>query len=57
MSALKCRCGGTYTRIPDEEVDDLPPSSTAYKFYCAACDCAEWVEPWDLGLDEWPENT
>lgn len=56
MTAFKCLCGAEYRLIPDEETDGLPPSFTARQFYCVNCGGLDWLECYDLGYDEWPED-
>jgi hypothetical protein len=56
VTVIKCLCGGEYTRVPDSDVEDLPPSFTARRFHCDACGGSDWVTPDDLGYDEWPDD-
>lgn len=54
---FKCLCGAEYEVVPDEEVEGLPPSFIARQFHCPRCGGLDWLEPWELGLEDgWPED-
>ena len=54
---FKCLCGGDYHRVPDEEVDEMPPAFIARRYHCNDCNGDDWVLPEDLGLDDWPDDS
>jgi hypothetical protein len=54
--SFKCLCGNEYTLVPDEETVGMPPSFTARQFHCKICGAYDWLEAYDLELEDWPEN-
>ena len=52
---LRCRCGGQYRVLPDEDSDETPPSMLAKLFSCYKCRDVSWCEPTDFTIDDWDE--
>lgn len=52
---FKCLCGHEYTPVPDEEAETMPPSFRARLFRCDACKSLDWVDPTDLGIEDWED--
>ena len=52
---LKClNCNREAILVPDEDVDEMPPTMTARQMLCDKCG-KEWVEPEYFNLDGWYE--